>query len=773
MGRFGLGQPVLRAEDPRLLTGRGRYTADIDLPGQAHAVYLRSPHAHAAIDGIDIDNARAAPGVQAVYTGADTAAAGLGEIPCLISVKDAGGRRLPRPGRPLLARDRVRFVGDTVAMVVAETREQAVAASERIDVRYRPLPVVATMEDALADSAPLLWDGAPGNVAFHWSLGDAGAVEPAFETANRIARVTLVNNRVVPCPMEPRAVVADFDATSGRYTLHTSSQGAHLIRDLLAGHTLKAPADSIRVIVPDVGGAFGAKIFHYAEEALGLWAARQLRRPIKWIGERLEAFTCDTHGRDQQNIAEAAIDADGRVLALRVDTIANMGAYLNCFAPAIPSDMTGRMLTGAYDIPLLFATCRGIYTNTVPVDAYRGAGRPEASYLIERLMEEVGRVTGLPSDEARRRNLVPAARMPYRAATGRVYDTGDFDRNMTDAMATAAWTGAAERRREAAERGRLLGIGMSVYVEACGTNGEEEAAVRVGDDGSVEVLIGTQSAGQGHETAYAQIVADALGVPFDAVRVVQGDTDLIPFGNGTGGSRSLPTGGPVVRTAADEVIAHGTVLAARLLQADAADVSFADGRYRVVDDDRTIDLPAVARAAAEEDTAGLSATARYGLNAATYPNGCHVAEVEIDPETGATQVVRYVVVDDFGVVVNPLLLAGQIHGGVAQGLGQALMERAIYDRDSAQLVTASFLDYALPRAADMPPMEIAYNNIPCAANPMGIKGAGEAGAIAACPAVINAVLDALAPLGVRHVDMPATPETIWRTIQAANQAAGR
>lgn len=773
MGKFGLGQPVPRTEDPRLLTGRGRYVADVSLPGQAVALLLRSPHAHADINGIDTRDAAAAPGVLAVYTGADIAADGLGDIPCMVSVKDAAGRALPRPGRRLLARDRVRFVGEPIAMVVADSLAAARDAVEQIAVDYHPLPALVTMNDALAADAPVLWPEARSNVAHFWQAGDPDAVDAAMERAAHVVRAEIVNQRVVPCAMEPRGDVGVYDEAAGRYTLYTGNQGAHLIKQMLAEHTLKAQADAIRVVVQDVGGGFGSKIFHYPENALVLWAARKLKRPVKWVGERGEAFIGDTHGRDQRNRAELALDADGRITALRVATTANLGAYLNCFAPVIPSQMTGRMLSGVYAIPAIHATCRCVYTNTLPVDAYRGAGRPEATYLIERLMDMAARQLAIAPDEIRRRNFIRPEQMPFTTASGATYDSGDFRRNMEDAMAAADWAGMAARRNEAGARGRLRGIGMSTYIEICGFDAER-ASIRFANDGAVDVLIGTQSTGQGHETAYAQIVADWLGIPIEAVRVVQGDTDRIATGEGTGGSRSLPVGGPAIRNAVDAVIARGRTLASHLLQAEAASVRFADGRFVVEGSERgigIIELAAAARHAENlppgEAEAGLDADGDFAIEASTFPNGCHICEVEVDPETGAVEVVAYHVTDDFGTIVNPKLLAGQVHGGVVQGIGQALFEQALYEPDSGQLLSGSFADYPLPRAGDVPPFGLAFNVVPCTTNPLGIKGAGEAGTIGACPAVINAILDALAPLGVKHLDMPATPEKIWRAIRAA------
>lgn len=785
MGRFGLSQPVLRSEDRRFLTGSGRYTADISLPGEAILAVLRSPHAHAAIVRVDAAAALTGPGVIAVATAADLAADGLGDIRCAVPVRGPLGQPMPKPGRVLLARERVRFVGEPVAIVIAEDAASARDALESIEVEYDPLPALATIEDAIAENpAAAIWGGARDNVAFFWERGDEARVEAAIAGAVRVVRLDLVHNRVVPCTMEPRAAIGFYERADDRYTLYTSSQGGHQIRQHLSRDTLKVPLEKLRVVVPDVGGGFGTKIFHYPEEALVLWASRRLGRPVKWAADRSEAFTGDTHGRDQRNRITAAFDGDHRLVALRVDTFANMGAYLNEFAPAIPSQMTGCMLSGAYAIPAVYATCRGVYTNTVPVDAYRGAGRPEATYIVERLMDVAAREFGIGPDEIRMRNFIRPDQMPYRTAAGPTYDSGDFARTLDDALAAADWGGFPARREQARVKGRLRGRGLSSYVEICGFE-EEEATVRCGADGIVELLIGTQSTGQGHATAYAQIVVDDLGVPFESVRVVQGDTDRIPFGQGTSGSRSLPVGGPAVRKACAALVARAESFARELLQAGEAKISFADGRYVVAGSGRSIGLLELAAAIADPanrpdaGTAGgepapdllsadlLSASGRYKLEASTFPNGTHVCEVEVDPLTGETEVVAYHVVDDFGTVVNPLLLRGQVVGGIVQGIGQALFEDAVYDRDSAQLLSGSFLDYGIPRAMHVPPIDVRFNGVPCTTNPMGIKGGGEAGTIGACPAVVNAVIDALAPFGVRHIDMPLSPEKIWRAVADA------
>lgn len=778
----GLGAAIPRVEDRRFLTGQGRYVADIVLPGETVARFLRSPHAYADVVAIDCRSALAVPGVLAVFTGADVAAAGLGEIPCSIVVKAADGRPLPRPGRPLLAGECVRFEGEPVAMVVATDRWAAEEALARIAVSYRPRPACTDIEAALAAEATALWPGAPGNVAFYWQRGDAAAVAEALATAPHTVRLSLINNRLIPSPMEPRACLGAYDRASGRYTLYTSSQGAHAIKEALSQSTLKVAAADLHVIVPDVGGGFGTKAFHYPEEALVLWAAKKVGRPVKWLGERREAFTADTHGRDQRNELTASFDGNGRCLALSVKTLANMGAYLNAYAPALPSQMTGCMLSGVYAIPAIFAECRGVYTNTVPVDAYRGAGRPEAAYAIERLMDAAARQLNLPPDEIRRRNFIRPQQLPYRSAMGPTYDSGDFAAVLDRALHEADWQGFAARRREAAAHGCLRGIGLSSYIEICGFAGES-AWLRFPATGGVELRIGTQSTGQGHETAYAQLVAGYLGLPLADVRVLQGDTDLIPTGEGTSGSRSLPVGGPAIEAACTAVLARAERFARHLLQAGETAMTFAAGRFVVGDGGRSIallDLAAAARDPANrppgdrdggEAAAGLDAEGSFSLKASTFPNGCHVAEVEIDPATGRVAIVRYTAVDDFGTIVNPLLLAGQVQGGIAQGIGQALFEQAVYDPATAELSTASFQDYALPHASDLPPIEPRFASTPCRTNPLGIKGAGEAGTIAACPAVINAVMDALAPFGVSHIDMPATPEHIWRALRGAQTRA--
>jgi len=766
MGRFGTGQALRRVEDQRFLTGHGRYTDDITLPGQAVAHVLRSPFAHGEITGLDVSEAEAAPGVLAVYTAADVDGDGLGDLPVAVRPKNPRGERMPVPPRPLLARGRVRYVGEPVAFIVAETLEQAKDAADLIAFDVDPLDAVTDPARAVAPDAPQIWDIAPGNVLTEVEMGDAEAVTAAFAAAAHRVTLDLVNQRLAPTPLEPRGAIGDYDAETGRYTLISGSQGSHTLRGWLASGVFKVPEEQIHVISPDVGGGFGMRLFLFSEHALVMYAARKLGRPVKWIAERSEGFLSDTHGRDQVSHAELALDADGRFLALRVDTLGNVGAYVSQMGAFVPTMAGTGMLTGAYAIPVAHARVRAVTTNTAPVDAYRGAGRPEAAYLIERLVDVAARDLGLPRDEIRRRNLIPAGAMPYTTALGKTYDSGDFVRLMETAMARADWAGFEARRAEAKARGKLRGLGMSYYVEVAGGGGDETAHVRLDEAGRVTVLIGTQSTGQGHETAYAQMVAAELGVEMDAIRVVQGDTDLVPTGKGTGGSRSLPVGGASLSQAIDKVIATGKGLAAGLLQVSADDLRFEDGQFIARASNQAVSIQDVAREAAARGTP-LHEQAAWTPPQGTFPNGCHICELEVDADTGEVEVLAYTVVDDVGVVVNPMLLRGQIVGGVAQGLGQALYEHALYDPDSGQLLSGTLMDYAMPRADSLPAVDFSTVEIPCQTNLLGIKGAGEAGTIGATPAVMNAVMDALSPLGVRHLDMPALPEKLWRAIAAA------
>ncbi len=809
VGGEGIGAAVPRREDRRFLLGKGRYTDDVQLPEQSWAVFVRSPHAHAAIRSIDAARALAAPGVLAVLTGDDVAADGLGGIPCGWQIKNKDGSNMVEPPHPALAQGKVRHAGDPVTMVVAETRAQAREAAKLVDVDYQPLPAVAHLRDAAgghqrdqgdrgdqaadagADAssggpAALVWDEAPGNVCFDWHLGDAAAVDAAFAAAARVVAIDVVNNRVVPNAIEPRAANGHYDPVEDRYTLYTTSQNPHLTRLLLAAFTLKVPEHKLRVVAPDVGGGFGSKIFHYAEELLVLWASRRVGRPVKWPAERSESFLSDAHGRDHLSHAELALDAGGKFLALRVRTLANLGAYLSTFAPAIPTYLYATLLSGPYAIPAIYAEVKALFTHTVPVDAVRGAGRPEASYLLERLVDKAARELGADRVELRRLNFIRPDQFPYQTAVALQYDTGDYEATLAMALAAIDYPRLAERKAAARARGKLRGFGISTYLEACGIAPSalvgalgaraglyEAATVRVHPTGSVTVFTGTHSHGQGHETTFAQLVAEQLGVPLDSVEVVHGDTDRIPFGMGTYGSRSAAVGGSAIVKAMDKIVDKGKKIAAHLLEASVADVEFAGGKFRVAGTDREKTFGEVAFAAyvphdypIETVEPGLEDSAFYDPKNFTFPAGCHAVEVEVDPETGVVEVADVAIADDVGVVINPMIVDGQAHGGLAHGIGQALFEECVYD-DAGQLLSGSFMSYCMPRAADLPMFRVGNHATPCTHNPTGIKGVGEVGAIGVPPAVINAVLDALAPLGVTDIDMPATPEKVWRAIAAA------
>jgi len=762
--KFAVSQPAYRTEDARFLTGTGRYTDDINVAGQVHGIVVRSPFAHARIRALSVDAARAAPGVVDVVTGADLEAEEANTIPTIISVTNRDGTPGAQPLRPVLCTDTVRHVGDGVAFVVAETVAQAKDAAELVDVDYDPLDAVAQTGDAMGPGRAQVHDGVADNLVFDWAFGDADVVARAFAGAAHVTRVELVNNRVVVCPMETRGVLAEYDAASATTTVHTGNQGGWLLRDSLARHTLKVAPDKVRVVCPDVGGAFGVKIFFYPEQALAAWTARRIARPVKWMGERAEAFLSDAMGRDQVSRAELAFDADHRILGMRVETVANLGAYLSTYGPLIPTSGTVKVLPGVYDVKCLRYEVKGVFTNTQPVDAYRGAGRPEAIYVIERLMDRAARELGLDGAEIRRRNFIAPAVMPFVTASGETYDSGEFERLMDAALIRADRAGFEARRAEARERGAWRGFGICFYVESTVGEGDERADIRFTEDGTVDLLVGTQSTGQGHETAYAQLLGGRLGIPMARIRIVQGDTGRIPTGGGTHGSRSLTKQGWAIFSAAEAVIERGRHHAAEKLEAAIADIEFADGAFRIVGTDRAIAILDLAADLGGGPDGSLNGAADITVEKWTYPNGCHVAEVEIDGETGVTLLVRYSVVDDFGRVLNPTVVAGQVHGGVAQGIGQALFERTVHDGDG-QLVSGSFMDYCLPRADDLPFFDAATVEVPCLNNPLGVKGCGEAGAIAAPPAVINAILDALAELGVDHIDMPATPERVWRLMR--------
>jgi carbon-monoxide dehydrogenase large subunit len=758
--KFGFGQPLTRKEDDVLLRGAGCYVADVAPEKTLHAVVLRSPHAHARFSISDLERVRAMPGVRLVLAGADVAS--LGPLPTP-GVLDA---ETMVPFYPILAKDIVRHGGDAIAFVVADTLDQAKDGAEAITVDWQPLPHVIGGIAALKPGAPQVWPDRPGNLAFEKDMGDARATKEAFAKATRTVELTIVNQRLVTNYMDTRGVIAEYDGE--RYTLTLGSQGSHIIRDIICGNVLKLPLDKMRVITPDVGGGFGTKLFPYREYALAAVAAERLRKPVKWICDRSEHFLGDSHGRDNISTAKLALDDKGRFLALELDIVADMGAYLSCYGPYIPWLGVG-MATGTYDIPVCYVRLRGTYTNTVPVDAYRGAGRPEASYLIERLVDAAAHDLDIAPDVLRRKNLIKSKALPYTTPTGKVYDSGDFAGTLARAQELIDWDGFNKRAAMSKRAGKLRGIGIATYVEACGNNGPETASIKLDRDGGVTLLIGSQSTGQGHATSYAQLIAEHLDLPPDKVRVVQGDTDAIATGAGTGGSSSIPIGGVAVDRASTTLAAQLKEIAAEALEAAAGDLEIAGGTIRVAGTDRSISFADIAAhpAATPEK---LAAANQFGNEPPTFPNGTHIAEVEVDPGTGATAILRYVIVDDFGATLNPLMLAGQVHGGTVQGIGQALMEDTVYDPASGQLLSASFMDYAMPRAADAPDFIFETRNTPCKTNPLGVKGAGEAGAIASCPSVMNAVIDALwRSHRIRHIDMPATPQRVWGAIAASGR----
>jgi carbon-monoxide dehydrogenase large subunit len=790
MSETGIGARVARKEDRRFLTGHGHYVDDINRPGQAHAWFVRSPHAHAAIKGVNTAKAAAAPGVIAVLTGADTAADGLGGLPCGWLVTGKGGKAMAEPAHPVLAQAKVRHVGDPVAMVIAETRAAARDAAELVEVDYDELPAVVDAVDALASGRPQVHDEAPGNLCYDWEFGDGAAADEAFAKAKTVARLDLVNQRLVPNAIEPRAAVGEYDAGEDRYTLYTTSQNPHVIRLLMCTAVLNLPETKVRVVSPDVGGGFGSKIYHYAEEAAVTWAAHKLGRPVKWTAERSESFMSDAQGRDHATHVELAMDGDGKFLALKVSTIANLGAYLSTFGSAIPTYFYAPLLAGVYTTPAVYCEVKGVFTNTVPVDAYRGAGRPEACYLVERIVDVAARECGLEPAEIRRRNFIPESAQPYQTPVAMVYDGGNYAKNMEDCLKAADAKGFPARRDAAKGQGKLRGFGIACYIEACGAAPSaiagalgaraglyEMATVRVNPSGTVTVITGTHSHGQSHETTFAQLVSERLALPLDSVELVHGDTDRIPFGMGTYGSRSLAVGGTALVKSLDKVVDKGKRIAGHILEASADDIEFAEGRFTVTGTDRSLAFAEVAGAAyvphnypLEELEPGLEETSYFDPPNFTFPSGCYACEVEIDPDTGRVSIERFTAVDDFGVVINPNIVEGQVHGGLAQGIGQALYEGCRYDAESGQLITGSYMDYCMPKAEDVPGFAVSTNVTLSPTNPMGVRGCGEAGAIGAPPAVINAIVDALGEFGVTHIDMPATPQRIWRAIQGHTRA---
>lgn len=777
-----IGESVRRKEDYRFLTGAGQYTDDINLGNQRYAVFVRSPHAHAAIKGINVAKAEAMPGVSKVFTGKDVEGK-MGGLPCGWLITSTDGQPMKEPPHPILAQGKVRYVGDHVAMVVADTVEQARNAAEAVEVDYDVLPAVVDVRDAARATA--LHDAAPDNHCYKWAIGDKAQVDAVFAKAHKVTTLDITNNRLVPNAMEPRSAIGSYNRASDEYTLYVANQNPHVERLLMTAFVLGLPEHKVRVIAPDVGGGFGSKIYLYAEDVALTWAAKQLNCAIKWTCDRSEAFLCDAHGRDHVSHAEMAMDSQGKFLAMRVHTDANLGAYLSTFATAVPTILYATLLAGQYTCPQIYVEVDAWFTNTAPVDAYRGAGRPEATYLLERLVTRCAWDMGLSQDEIRERNFITA--FPYQTPVALQYDTGDYVGALHKANALADVKGFDARRKASEAKGLRRGLGYSSYIEACGIAPSNIAGalgaraglfecgeVRVHPTGSVTVFTGSHSHGQGHETTFAQVVAARLGIPVENVDVVHGDTGRVPFGMGTYGSRSISVGGAAIMKALDKIEAKAKKIAAHLMEAGDGDVEFANGEFTVKGTDKKIPFGQVALTAyvphnypLDKLEPGLNETAFYDPTNFTFPAGTYVAEVEIDPATGVVRLDRFTAVDDFGTIINPMIVEGQVHGGIVQGLGQALLENCVYDKESGQLLTGSFMDYAMPRADDFPAFKLDTVCTPCTHNALGTKGCGEAGAIGSPPAVMNAVLDALKPLGVKDLDMPASPSRVWEAIQAA------
>jgi len=782
MGIEGIGARVARKEDKRFITGAGRYTDDMVVPGMKHAAFVRSPHAHAEIRKIDVSRAKAMPGVIDVLVGRELKADGIGNIICGWMIHSKDGSPMKMGAWSPLAVDRVRYVGDAVAIVVADTKGQARDAAEAVEVTYREKKAVVDPVAALKAGAPELHPEAPGNLIFDWELGDAKATDAALARAAHITRLKIVNNRLVPNAMEPRAALGHYDKAEDHYTCWTTSQNPHVARLVMSAFYNVAPENKLRVIAPDVGGGFGSKIYIYPEEIVCLWASKRTGVPVKWVADRTESFLTDAHGRDHVSEVQLAFDKDHRMIGLKVDTIANLGAYMSLFSSSVPTYLYATLLSGQYDIPAIHANVRTVYTNTAPVDAYRGAGRPEATYLVERVVETAARELGVTPAELRRKNFIRA--FPHQTPVIMNYDAGDYEASLSAAMKAADYAGFEKRRAEAKKRGKLRGIGMSCYIEACGIAPSaavgslgagvglwESAEVRVNAVGTIEVLTGSHSHGQGHETTFAQLVSQRFGVPLDSVSIVHGDTDKVQMGMGTYGSRSGAVGMSAIVKALDKVEAKAKKIAAHLMEASEGDIVIENGELKVAGTDKTVPWFQVALAAYTAHNLpsgmepGLKETAFYDPSNFTFPAGCHICEVEVDPETGVVDVVQFVASDDFGNIINPMIVEGQVHGGVAQGIGQALLEESIYDA-SGQLLTASYMDYTMPRADDLPSFVVDTTNTPCPGNPLGMKGCGEAGAIGSPPAVMNAVTDAI---GTNDLTMPATPQKVWAALKAATK----
>jgi carbon-monoxide dehydrogenase large subunit len=773
--KFGIGQPVPRTEDPRFLKGKGRYVADIMPANLAHGLVLRSPHAHAVITSIDTSAAKAAPGVLAVLTGADARADNIGVLPCgAPPIAFGGPAKAFMALHPVLPHDRVRFVGDPVAFLVAETLNEARDAAELVAIEYDVLPAIVATEDAAKPGAPLVWDSAPNNIWFALERGNKAAADAAFAKAAHVVTLKIVNNRLSANSMEPRTALAEHDEASGRTTLHTSTQQPHRLRANLAASVFHERELNFRVVSPDVGGGFGMKGGVFPEDVLVVWAARKTGRPVQWVGERIESIMSDTHGRDCVSEASLALDAHGKFLGLRVTTDHNQGAYLSASA-GVPAGLGSMAYTNVYDIPAAHVTLRACYTHSTPTGPYRGAGKPEAIYVMERLVDAAAAELKVDAIELRRRNLIKPAQIPYQTQLVLAHDSANYEAVMDAAVAMADWKGFAKRRTESKQRGRLRGRGIAYFMEICGPF-SDRMELRFDEGGAVTVVAGTHSHGQGHETVYAQMVSEWLGVDFASVRMIQGDTDAVSFGRGTYGSRSMTVGGSALRNAADNLIEKAKTMAAHVLEASAADIQFADGKLTVVGTDKSIALVDLARRSfapigwPSELGVGLEAVGTFTPARSNFANGCHICEVEVDPETGQVEIVKYMGVDDSGIIINPLLFEGQIHGGLAMGLGQALHEHVVFDKTSGQILSGSFLDYCMPRADDLPSFHM--HDLPdrCRSNPIGVKGGGESGTVGAPPTVINAIVDALREHGVRDVPMPATPTRVWQALQGGGRA---
>jgi aerobic carbon-monoxide dehydrogenase large subunit len=776
MAKFGIGQAVRRVEDQRFLLGQGRYVDDISLPGQCYGVTVLSPHAHARIKRIGVAKAKAAPGVLCVLTGADAAADHLGTFTAHLMPEDFGAPKGHRTFQPVLNAEKVRFVGDRVAFVVAETLTQARDAAELVEVDYEPLPAVVNLEDSAKDGATKVWEDCPqGNVGFRLMFGNKDATDAAFAKAKHVVKLRVENNRLSPVAMEPRVAIGDYNAAEDHYTLYCTSQNPHGVR-MEVSHIFHVPENQVRVVSPDVGGGFGLKGGPFPDDALALWAARRLRRPVKWVATRSESMLTDHHGREMVYYGELALDEHGKILALRAQCLFQLGAYFVGAALAAGA-FSLRFIPGAYDIQTMLIMSQGLFTNTSQSGPYRGAGRPEAAYFMERLIEHAAREIGMDSAEIRRRNLIPPSKLPYATPTLWNYDSGEFARLLDKCIASSDWSGFAARKKASQKNGKLRGRAVSYYIEFGGIF-NERMDLRFNPDATLTVLGGTHSHGQGHATVFSQLVHDRLGVPFESIRYVQGDTAQVPIGRGTYGARSATVGGNALLKATEAIIEKGKPMAAALMEADVADIEFKDGAFRVVGTDKTIAITDVAKAAyapagplTEKFGVGLEATGSYSASPPSHPNGSHVCELEVDPETGEVTLDRYFVVDDLGRVLNPMIVRGQIQGGVVQGIGQALIEHQVYDRESGQLLSGSFMDYGMPRADTMPNVESELEEVTCKTNPLGVKGIGESGTIGAPPTVINALIDALGPLGVDRIDMPATPMRVWETITRAKAGA--